>query len=223
MKSFGVHAFIAIVLLVPPLYAQTVPAEFPDSPKDALNTLAGVLTAVRERFTDNQTRNTLQAIDVDVTWLRKAAPRWPINENAVGFSRSITFTTALLRSLIDGIRKDVHPVLEIARRDININTVQCRNHGGPTSVDVRVATRTKGNQEVGGYEVWYVRKAFENVATASRRFDRNSSPTDQIFREAGFYVFWVEQHAPDGLKRRGTRLDVEVGVDVRKQIDLPTP
>jgi hypothetical protein len=96
-------------------------------------------------------------------------------------------------------------------------------HGGPSSVSVRVATRTRGNQEVGGYEVWYVRKAFENVATAFRRFDRNSSPTEQVFREAGFYVLWVEQQAPDGLKRRGPRLDLEIGVDLSKQIDLVTP
>jgi hypothetical protein len=223
MKSFAVHAFIAIVL-APPLYAQSVPTDIPDRPIDALNTLSRTLSRVRDRFgSTNQARNAIQTMDDDVKWLIGAAPRWPMNENTAGFSRSITYTTALLRSLLEGVRRDVQPVLDIARRDIHLNFLQCRMRGGPSPVSVRVATRTRGNQEVSGYEVWYVRKAFENVGAAFRRFERNSSPTERIFREAGYYVLWVEQQAPDGLKRRGPRLDLEIGVDASKQIDLHAP
>lgn len=205
------------------LPAQTVPVSFPETPVLALRELTQVIDQVRERYTiDNEARETIRSMTSDVEWLARNAPGWRPFDTA-GFSRSIALTTALLQSLIDGVRRDVQPVLDIARRDIHIHFLQCRSMGGPVTVQVRVVTRDRASKEVGGYEVWYARKAFENVAAAFRRFEQNSSPTERAFREAGFYVLWVEQTSASGLKRRGTRLDLEIGIDRTTAIDLATP
>lgn len=217
---------IAILLALSSIEAraQAIPTAFPETPIEALRQLSLVLNQVRERFSiDNEARETIRSMSTDVTWLERNAPAWRPSESTAGFSRSIAYTTALLQSLLDRVRTDVKPVLDIARRDLRIHFLQCRAMGGPTTVQVRVRTRDGSSKEVGGYEVWYVRKAFENVPAAFRRFEQNSSPTERSFREAGFYVLWVEHTVPSGLKRRGTRLDFEIGLDQTTRIDLATP
>ncbi len=204
------------------LRAQTVPTTFPDRPTDALINLDRVAQNVAERF-QLYNRDIFQKLAADIGWLEGQAPSWPASENTEGFIRSISYTTASLQALLDGVRKDVIPVVETARRDIEINARQCRTMGGPSSVQVSVVTRDKSRNEVGGYEVWYARKAFENVESSFRRFERNSSPADRVFREAGFYILWVEETLASGAKRRGTRLDIEIGPDRSTRVDLNTP
>ena len=159
--SVGSRLIVAAVS-VAGLRAQTVPTTFPDRPTDALINLDRVAQNVAERF-QLYNRDIFQKLAADIGWLEGQAPSWPASENTEGFIRSISYTTASLQALLDGVRKDVIPVVETARRDTEINARQCRTMGEPSSVQVSVVTRDKSRNEVGGYEVWYARKAFENV------------------------------------------------------------
>ena len=79
-------------------------------------------------------------------------------------------------------------------------------------------------REVNGYEVWYVRKAYETKPAAYRRFEQNSSPAGHVFNEAGYYVLWTDHLSARARKLRAQPLDVEIGPDRREQfVDLVVP
>jgi hypothetical protein len=179
---------------------------------------------------DPQTRSWLAQVEQaqqDVRWLRRQAPRWPSSQAFEALTTSVLAQATLLDERLL-LRAAPPPLglLDSVSRDIAIKAQQCRLFGGPMPVSVNVITKDHGNQEVSGYEVWFVRKGFEDAPREFRRFDRHSSPAARIFNDPGYYVLWLERQAASGERLKGERVDVEIGPEQRSQeIDLlaPTP
>jgi hypothetical protein len=159
----------------------------------------------------------------ELGWLMRKAPHWATSASleelvsALGQHRELLAELRLLPSA------EARPLLSALLRDLEIKALQCRRFGGPVPVNVSVVTRDTEHREVAGYEVWFVRKAYERRPRAFRRFDRNSSPAGRVFQEAGYYVLWA---VPPGQSPNpsSSRLDVEVGANEQDQVfDLTTP
>ncbi|MEY2931304.1 MAG: hypothetical protein RL033_2053 [Pseudomonadota bacterium] len=159
----------------------------------------------------------------DLGWLLRRAPGWTTSASleelvsALGQHRELLAELRLLPS------EEARPLLSALLRDLEIKAQQCRRFGGPVPVNVSVVTRDAEHHEVTGYEVWFVRKAYERRPRSFRRFDRNSSPAGRVFQEAGYYVLWA---VPPGQSPNpsSSRLDVEVGASEQDQVfDLTAP
>jgi len=160
----------------------------------------------------------------DVRWLERHVSSWQVSPAVNEFAAAITEQRRLLAGVPAAPIVETLPVIDAVLRDLQVKARQCRRFGGPVPVSVSVVTRDANNQEVTGYEVWFVRKAYEREAGAFRRFDRNSSPAGRVFQEAGYYVLWAERPSALGQRQRGTPLDVEVGAEQRDQVvDLMAP
>jgi hypothetical protein len=160
----------------------------------------------------------------DVRWLGRRAPSWP---ESAALDALITTVTAQAARLEGHRPSEVTPplgLLDSVGRDIAIKAQQCRLFGGPVPVSVNVISKDHVNQEVSGYEVWFVRKGFEDTPREFRRFERHSSPAARVFNDPGYYVLWLERQEPGGARARGERVDVEIGPEQRVQeIDLLAP
>jgi hypothetical protein len=159
----------------------------------------------------------------ELGWLTRKAPSWAPSTSL----EELVSTLAQHRELLSELRQlpseEARPLLSALLRDLEIKAQQCRRFGGPVPVNVSVVTRDAEHREVTGYEVWFVRKAYERRPRAFRRFDRNSSPAGRIFQEAGYYVLWA---VPPGQSPNpfSIRLDVEVGANEQDQVfDLTAP
>jgi hypothetical protein len=75
------------------------------------------------------------------------------------------------------------------------------------SIEVIVHTKKKG-KEVGDYQIWYVKEAYENEPARYQTFDRFSSPASRKI-PPGKYVMWTQ--ATDGSKALGDRTPKEFG------------
>ena len=174
----------------------------------------------------------LRAAQKDVLWLERRAPTWPKSAALDELVAALSAHVELLGEVHHTASAEAEPLLDAVIRDLQVKARQCRKFGGPVPVSVNVVTRDSGQQEVTGYEVWYVRKAYEGKPSAFRRFERNSSPAHRVFQEAGYYVLWAEHPAArqEGRQeareaaRRGVRIDVELGAEQLEQIvDLSVP
>jgi len=166
----------------------------------------------------------LRAAHKDVLWLERRAPAWPKSAARDEFLAAISAHVQLLGEVSHAPSAEAEPLLDAVVRDLQVKSRQCRRFGGPVPVSVNVVTRDAGDREVTGYEVWYVRKAYEHKPAAFRRFERNSSPAHRVFQEAGYYVLWAARPAVREQARQGDRLDVEVGPDQLEQVvDLRVP
>lgn len=159
----------------------------------------------------------------ELGWLTRKAPSWAPSTSL----EELVSTLAQHRELLGELRQlpseEARPLLSALLRDLEIKAQQCRRFGGPVPVNVSVVTRDAEHREVTGYEVWFVRKAYERRPRAFRRFDRNSSPAGRVFQEAGYYVLWA---VPPGQSPNPSsiRLDVEVGANEQDQVfDLTAP
>lgn len=166
----------------------------------------------------------LSAAQKDVVWLERRAPGWPASAALHEFVAAISAHVQLLDEVRDASSAEAEPLLDAVVRDLQVKARQCRRFGGPVPVSISVVTRDAKHQEITGYEVWYVRKAYERRPAAFRRFEQNSSPARRVFQEAGYYVLWAEPPAALGQAGRGARLDVEVGAEQLDQVvDLSVP
>jgi hypothetical protein len=158
----------------------------------------------------------------DVAWLARQLPSWQESPAVDAFVAAISeHHQVLVEARAAPAAK---ATVDAVARDVSIKAQQCRAFGGPVPVEVRVVTRDGAQREVNGYEVWYVRKAYENRSGQSRRFERNSSPAERVFVEAGYYVLWAEHIATRAQGLRAVRLDVEVGPNQRSLVvDLTVP
>lgn len=89
--------------------------------------------------------------------------------------------------------------------------------GGLRLIEFIVHTK-KGEQEFGGYEVWYVPRGWDNTPDKFRIFDQLSSPA--IIKLApGNYLVWLKKGEITTKK-----LQFKLGEDgSRKEVDFPIP
>jgi hypothetical protein len=204
-------------------------APAPRSPaREELNALIGALDGLlgdAERVpSESPLAAGLRQARADVVWLERRAATWPPSPAVDAFVAAITSHRQVLADVRQAPAAEAGPVLEGVVRDLAVKARQCRTFGGPVPVDVRVVTRDASNNVVNGYEVWYVRKAYENKPAAFRRFDQNSSPAGHIFLEAGYYVLWADHLSARARRQRAVPLDIEIGNDRREQVvDLVVP
>jgi hypothetical protein len=160
----------------------------------------------------------------DVTWLERNVAKWPAGPSVDAFVAAFVAHRQVLADARRAAPAEAAPQIQAVVRDLAVKAQQCRTFGGPVPVNVRVVTRDADNREVSGYEVWYVRKAYERMPNAYRRFEQNSSPAGHVFNEAGYYVLWADHLSARARRLRGVPLDLEVGPDRREQvIDLIVP
>jgi hypothetical protein len=160
----------------------------------------------------------------DVAWLERNVAKWPPGPPVEAFVAAFVAHREVLAGARHAAPAEAAPQIEAVVRDLAVKAQQCRTFGGPVPVNVRVVTRDAANREVSGYEVWYVRKAYERMPNAYRRFEQNSSPAGHVFNEAGYYVIWADHLSVRARRQRGVPLDLEVGPDRREQvIDLVVP
>lgn len=203
-----------------------VPAQSPA--RDELHALIGALDAMlgdAERVpADSPLGAELRQARADVVWLERNAAAWRPSPSVDAFVAAITSHRQVLADVREAPAADAAAPLHAVARDLAVKARQCRTFGGPVPVDVRVVTRDASNHVVNGYEVWYVRKAYENKPAAFRRFDQNSSPAGHVFLEAGYYVLWADHLSARARRQRAVPLDIEVGTDRREQVvDLLVP
>jgi hypothetical protein len=185
-------------------------------PQEALEALlAGVrrfdkLPAYRER---------VKSIREDAEWLRKSRRNWP-PANYSGFTLDIELDLDLLNALTTGNSSDLEQI-RIVAQDVNIKRRQCRQFGGPRTVSVSVSTKDNSDHEVGGFEVWFVKKGYEKQSQYYRSFPTYSSPARLDFPDAGYYVLWAAR--PGEASKIGVKRDVEVGPGRQVMIDLTLP
>lgn len=159
----------------------------------------------------------------ELGWLARKAPSWQPSSSVAELAGALAQHRQLLAELRQLPSAEARQLLGAVLRDLEIKALQCRRFGGPVPVNVSVVTRDLEQREVTGYEVWFVRKAYERKRGSARRFDRHSSPAGRVFNEAGYYVLWA---VPPGQSpgASSTPLDVEVGASQQDQVvDLTAP
>lgn len=159
----------------------------------------------------------------ELGWLARKAPSWQPSTSVEELADALAQHRQLLGELRRLPSAEARPLLGAVLRDLEIKSQQCRRFGGPVPVNVSVITRDVEQREVAGYEVWFVRKAYERRPREARRFERHSSPAGRVFSEAGYYVLWA---VPPGQSpsAASARLDVEVGASQQEQVvDLTAP
>ena len=195
-----------------------------DALRALLPELAG-LSADRERVpASTPLAESVARAQRDVTWLERNVAKWPPGPSLDAFVAAFVAHRQVLSDARRAAPAEAAPQIDAVVRDLAVKAQQCRTFGGPVTVNVRVVTRDAENREVSGYEVWYVRKAYERMPNAYRRFEQNSSPAGHVFSEAGYYVIWADHLSARARRQRGVPLDLEVGPDRREQvIDLVVP
>jgi len=88
------------------------------------------------------------------------------------------------------------------------------------TIEIVVHTRKNG-QELGNYQIWYVKEAYRNDASKYQTFDRFSSPASRKM-PPGKYLMWAQ--ATDGSKAMGEKTPKEFGDGQAKvETDLGAP
>lgn len=142
----------------------------------------------------------LEGVSLDAELLKELASRKP--KNAVH-----------LNSLYDGLNE--------VDSDLTLKVTGPRS-GGEVARVVEVLVRAKrGNQDVGGYQVWYVTKGWAKDGTKSRPFDRVTDPSNPSSMKLapGNYLIWL------GKDPVTDRQPVSIGAngESRREIEVPVP
>jgi hypothetical protein len=159
----------------------------------------------------------------DVRWLQRQVPNWEATQAVEQLTTSIYKHRQLLAEFGPAPNAESLVIVDAVLRDVAVKARQCRQFGGPRPFNVSVVTRNFESQEVAGYEVWYVCRAYLHRPSEYRRFARQSSPAERQFDAAGYYVLWAERPVPGGQPARGTWVDVEIGEQEQQVIDIVAP
>ncbi len=120
--------------------------------------------------------------------------------------------------------KDPQKAFELVRDaafDLQIKADNCRNSSDGLGKQIRVKVHTKsGDQEIGGYEVYFVSKGMYDVKSAHDRFPRQSSPTDEKILCPGGYAMWVrkKEFTSDPITLR-----IGGAGQTHVEVDIPVP
>ena len=115
--------------------------------------------------------------------------------------------------------KTLDTVREVAL-DLQLKADNCRHSADGLGKEIKVKVHTKaGENEVGGFEVFYVPRGMLDIKSAHERFPRLSSPTKEQTLSPGRYALWVKKQTftsvPTVLSIGGngeTELDVDLTV-----------
>ena len=120
-------------------------------------------------------------------------------------------------------RTELHQRLEDVASDleIKVNTIK-RGRGGAVKLIEVIVHAKKGEQEVGGFEVWYVPRGWDNNPGQYSRFDRVSNPANPpaMNLAPGNYLMWLSK-GKDATPRQLVR----IGGDgkLKREVDLVVP
>jgi hypothetical protein len=143
-----------------------------------------------------------------LSWLQGAAERWEPRsvEDGRPMRMAIERMAGAMRGApTDAVRRELLPPMS---QDLDDKVAFCRVQGLSGRRQVRVVTKRGAVAEVGGLEVLYLEKFFENDAHAMpRQFRGFSSPAvDDLV--PGRYVFWARQ--PGSAPKDGPRKESRV-------------
>ena len=120
--------------------------------------------------------------------------------------------------------KDAEKKLEVlgdVALDLEIKADNCRNSSDGLGKEIKVKVHTKaGDQEVGGYEVYFVHKGMFDVKSAHDRFPRQSSPTDEKILSPGGYAMWVRK---DNFTSDPITMRIGGRGETQLEVDIPVP
>jgi hypothetical protein len=120
-------------------------------------------------------------------------------------------------------RSELHRGLEEVASDLEIKVATVKRSRGDVVKLIEVIVRAKkGEQEVGGFEVWYVPRGWANNPGQYRRFDGLSNPNSppSMNLAPGNYLIWLSK-GKDATQRQPVR----IGGDgrVKRELDLVVP
>ena len=180
--------------------------------------------------TNAETASLLRQIQTNAQFLEAKWDAWFKDHNQPGQYNPVDYYLVILRA--DSRRlgdlkkeKDGTKVLETVREvalDLQLKADNCRHSADGLGKDIRVKVHTKaGENEVGGFEVFYVPRGMLDIRSAHERFPRLSSPTKEQTLSPGRYALWVKKKTftsePTVLSIGGngeTELDVDLTVPV---------
>jgi hypothetical protein len=169
-------------------------------------------------------RGWLNSIDSNVSFLEGIAREQPNMQIPKDYTASLNLDSRLLNSITvlsskhPQDNKRVYEALGDVASDLQIKVAYARSALGAAFRLVQVLVHTrKGDQEIGGYQVWYVAKGWADVQDEAKPFDRLSSPT-YMDLPPGNYMIWTHKG-----QTNSKRQPVSLGDDgkSRREIDLP--
>jgi hypothetical protein len=81
--------------------------------------------------------------------------------------------------------------VEAVALDLELKAESCRESSDGLGKEVWVKVRTvAGEQEVAGYQIWFVPRGMFPVESAHDHFFKLSSPTDELILPPGAYLMW---------------------------------
>jgi hypothetical protein len=147
------------------------------------------------------------------------------------YLKSLTLDADLLKTLAEKRyspdpkfdRTELYQRLEDVASDLEIKVATVKRGRGDEVKLIEVIVRAKkGEQEVGGFEVWYVPRGWANNPGQYRRFDSLSNPTNppSMNLAPGNYLMWLSK-GKDATQRQPVR----IGGDgrVKREFDLVVP
>jgi hypothetical protein len=104
---------------------------------------------------------------------------------------SLTYDVYLLKTAKALPRRQACSKIRDVAEDLKIKVNHCRgsNNLNP-KITVTVVTKNNQDNEVQGYQIWYVQKGMEDVPSCFDSFHKFSSPTDEKELVPGRYVMW---------------------------------
>ncbi len=190
---------------------------FKMSTEDLLKTLGA---------TNAEAASLLRQIQTNAQFLDAKWDDWfKHHDQSRNYSSSDDYLKALRNDiwLLTNAKKEKDPLrafglVSDAALDLQIKADNCRHSSDGLGKQIRVKVHTKaGDQEIGGYEVYFVSKGMFDVKSAHDRFPRQSSPTDEKILCPGGYAMWVRKKTftSDPITLRiGGRGETKIEVDI---------
>ncbi len=179
--------------------------------------------------TNAEAASLLQQIQTSVHYLDDKWDVWfKQHKQAPTYSTHDDYLTSLradLQLLTNAKKeKDATKALGLVRDaalDMQIKADNCRHSSDGLGKEIRVKVHTKaGDQEIGGYEVYFVSKGMFDVKSAHDRFPRQSSPTDEKILCPGGYAMWARKK---NFTSEPITLRIGGRGETKIEVDIPVP
>lgn len=191
------------------------------------------LSRLRDRLGtgDDKATGWLNKIESSVAFLQGLTTSSSGKEMPEEYLKSIKLDADLLKTLAEKRlsldpkfdRTELYQGLEDVASDLEIKVATIKRSRGDAVKLIEVFVRAKkGEQEVGGFEVWYVPRGWANNPGQYRRFDSLSNPSNppSMNLAPGNYLMWLSK-GKDATQRQPVR----IGGDGRtkREFDLVVP
>jgi hypothetical protein len=191
------------------------------------------LSRLRDKLGTGDVKATewLNKIDSSVAFLKGFTASNSNKEMPEEYLKSLKLNADLLKTLAEKRyspdpkfdRTELYQGLEDVASDLEIKVATIKRSRGDAVKLIEVIVRAKkGEQEVGGFEVWYVPRGWANNPGQYRRFDSLSNPNNppSMNLAPGNYLMWLNK-GKDATERQPVR----IGGDgrVKREFDLVVP